>query len=95
MTIFAGGPDDLRASIRAQLRAGTLRRITGRATVDPSQGKHICACCRLAIRSSIPEYALPESPEVYAHRECFSTWVTESYEWQREQRDAQTRASPA
>jgi hypothetical protein len=95
MAIHEGGPDDLRASIRAQLRTGALPRIAGRATVGPGQGNRICACCRLVIRPSIPEYELQDTPGVYAHRECFSTWVTESYAWQAEQQDARTRASPA
>ncbi len=95
MSILAGGPDDLRASIRAQLRTGALPRIAGRATVSTGQGDHICACCRLVIRPSIPEYELQETPGVYAHPECFSTWMTESYAWQGEQQDARPRASPA
>ncbi len=80
MSIFADSSDyKARASIRAQLATGRLPRINGRASVETGQGNHLCACCRMIIRPSVPEYELTETPGVYAHQECFVAWFTESY----------------
>ena len=94
MSIFADASDDsLTGSIRAQLAAGTLPRITGRASVGTSEGKHECACCRKTIRASILEYEIQDIPGVYAHQGCFVAWMTESYRREAAQRDATARAN--
>ena len=94
MSIFADASDNSpHDSIRAQLEAGTLPRITGRASVVTSEGKHPCACCRQTIRASIPEYEVRDIPGVYAHQGCFVAWMTESYRRPATQRDAAARTN--
>ena len=94
MSIFADASDKSpHDSIRARLEAGTLPRITGRASVVTSEGKHECGCCRQIIRASIPEYEVQDIPGVYAHQACFVAWMTESYRRPAPQRDATARTS--
>ena len=68
----------LHRRIGKRLAAGTLPLASGRAYVSSASGGHVCACCGRRIFPRAIECDVFDEVQLYAHRNCFKVWVTES-----------------